>query len=100
MTLRFGPLEVAATPDAEFPLIAYRWKGEHTWPLSKNARRKPAVRRPFCTPSQHAQDIWKEMHDSAVKEYGEDGRAHRVAYASLKHQYQKKGDKWVKKQAG
>jgi len=46
---------------------------------------------------QHAQDIWKETHDSAVKEYGEGGRAHRVAYASLKHQYQKKGDKWVKK---
>ncbi len=44
---------------------------------------------------QHAQDIWKETHDSAVKEYGEGGRAHRVAYASLKHQYEKKGDRWA-----
>jgi hypothetical protein len=36
-------------------------------------------------------------HDSAVETYGEGGRAHRVAFAALKHQYEKKGDKWVKK---
>lgn len=45
----------------------------------------------------HAQDIWKQTHDSAVKTYGEGGRAHRVAYAALKHQYEKRGDKWVRK---
>lgn len=47
---------------------------------------------------KHAQDIWKETHDHAVETYGEGGRAHRVAYASLKHQYEKKGDRWVRKQ--
>src|SRR5512142_204071 len=46
---------------------------------------------------KHAQDIWKKTHDSAVKTYGEGGAAHRVAYAALKHEYEKKGDKWVKK---
>ncbi len=46
---------------------------------------------------KHAQDIWKKAHDSAVKTYGEGGSAHRVAYAALKHEYEKKGDKWVKK---
>lgn len=46
---------------------------------------------------KHAQDLWKETHDSAVKTYGEGGRAHRVAYAALKNQYEKKGDRWVKK---
>jgi cation transport regulator ChaB len=48
---------------------------------------------------KHAQEIWKKAHDSAVETYGEGGRAHRVAYAALKHQYEKKGDKWVKKAA-
>ncbi len=46
---------------------------------------------------KHAQAIWKKTHDSAVKTYGEGGRAHRVAYAALKHEYEKKGDHWVKK---
>lgn len=46
---------------------------------------------------KHAQEIWKKAHDSAVETYGEGGRAHRVAYAALKHQYEKKGDRWVKK---
>jgi cation transport regulator ChaB len=46
---------------------------------------------------KHAQDIWVKTHDSAVETYGEGGRAHRVAYAALKHQYEKKGDRWVKK---
>ncbi len=46
---------------------------------------------------RHAQDIWAETHDSAVETYGEGRRAHMVAYASLKHSYEKKGDKWVKK---
>ncbi len=46
---------------------------------------------------QHAQDIWIAAHDSAVKTYGEGGRAHRVAYAALKHVYEKRGDRWVKK---
>ncbi len=44
-----------------------------------------------------AQDIWQKAHDSAVETYGEGGRAHRVAYAALKHECEKKGDKWVKK---
>lgn len=46
---------------------------------------------------KHAQDIWVEAHDSAVETYGEGGRAHRVAYAALKHVYEKEGDRWVKK---
>ena len=46
---------------------------------------------------KHAQRLWKKAHDSAVKTYGEGGRAHRVAYAALKHEYRKEGDKWVPK---
>lgn len=44
----------------------------------------------------HAQHLWKKTHDSAVKTYGEGGAAHRVAFAALKHEYMKQGDKWVR----
>lgn len=46
---------------------------------------------------KHAQDTWQKAHDNAVETYGEGARAHRVAYAALKHEYEKKGDKWVRK---
>jgi cation transport regulator ChaB len=47
---------------------------------------------------KHAQEIWKETHDSAVETYGEGERAHRTAFASLKHSYKKEGDHWVQKE--
>ena len=45
----------------------------------------------------HAQAIWVKTHDSAVETYGEGEAAHRVAFASLKHSYEKEGDRWVAK---
>jgi cation transport regulator ChaB len=47
---------------------------------------------------EHAQHIWKETHDSAVETYGEGERAHRTAYASLKHSYENVGDHWEPKE--
>jgi cation transport regulator ChaB len=44
-----------------------------------------------------AQETWIRTHDSAVQTYGEGQRAHRVAYASLKHEYEKVGDHWERK---
>lgn len=41
-----------------------------------------------------AQRTFAKAHDSAVKEYGEGERAHRVAYSALKHSYEKVGDHW------
>ena len=46
---------------------------------------------------EKAQRTWKETHDSAVEQYGEGERAHRTAFASLKHTYEKEGDRWVPK---
>jgi cation transport regulator ChaB len=46
---------------------------------------------------QHAQAIWGETHDSAVEQYGEGERAHRTAFAALKHSYEKVGDHWEAK---
>ncbi|MFF0490289.1 ChaB family protein [Nocardia sp. NPDC003482] len=47
---------------------------------------------------EHAQRIFAETHDSALEEYGSEQRAHRVAYAALKHSYEKVGDHWEAKE--
>jgi cation transport regulator ChaB len=44
-----------------------------------------------------AQETWSKAHDSAVESYGEGERAHRTAFAALKHGYRKEGDQWVEK---
>ncbi|HZQ80488.1 MAG TPA: ChaB family protein [Gaiellaceae bacterium] len=44
-----------------------------------------------------AQRQFAKTHDAAVEEYGEGERAHRTAYASLKHNYEKVGDHWERK---
>jgi cation transport regulator ChaB len=49
---------------------------------------------------QEAQRTWTKAHDSAVEEYGEGERAHRVAYGALKHKFEKVGDHWERKEAG
>ncbi|MCU1690702.1 MAG: hypothetical protein JWN20_2630, partial [Jatrophihabitantaceae bacterium] len=41
-----------------------------------------------------------ETHDSAVEQYGEGERAHRTAFASLKHGFEKVGDHWEPKEDG
>jgi len=45
-----------------------------------------------------AQRTWSKAHDSAVEEYGEGERAHRTAFAALKHTFEKVGDHWEKKE--
>ncbi len=47
---------------------------------------------------EHAQHIWAKTHDSAVETYGEGERAHRTAFAALKHSYEKVGDHWEPKE--
>lgn len=49
--------------------------------------------------SAKAQRTWSKAHDSAVDEYGEGERAHRVAYSALKHTHRKVGDHWEAKGA-
>jgi cation transport regulator ChaB len=44
-----------------------------------------------------AQETWAKTHDSAVQTYGEGERAHRTAFSSLKHSFQKVGDHWEPK---
>jgi hypothetical protein len=45
-----------------------------------------------------AQETWAKTHDNAVDSYGEGERAHRTAFASLKHSFEKVGDHWEPKE--
>ncbi|HET6732873.1 ChaB family protein, partial [Mycobacterium sp.] len=48
-----------------------------------------------------AQRTFAKTHDSAAEQYGEGERAHRTAFASLKHSFEKRGDHWeAKKRKG
>jgi hypothetical protein len=44
-----------------------------------------------------ARRTWSKAHDSAVESYGEGERAHRTAFAALKHSFEKVGDRWQPK---
>ncbi len=44
-----------------------------------------------------AQETYEKTLESAEDQYGPGRRAHQTAYASLKHSYEKKGDRWVAK---
>ena len=44
-----------------------------------------------------AQRTFEKAHDSAVETYGEGERAHRTAFAAVKHSFEKVGDHWEEK---
>lgn len=44
-----------------------------------------------------AQRTWIKTHDRAVEQYGEGERAHRTAFASLKHGFEKQDNRWLPK---
>jgi len=58
---------------------------------------------------KHAQEIYQAAYNSAWDQYadpderrGDDSReeiAHKVAWAAVKNDYEKKGDRWVKKES-
>ena len=46
---------------------------------------------------EKAQRTFAKTHDSAAETYGDEERANRVAYAAVKHSYEKVGDHWEPK---
>ncbi|MCF2573899.1 ChaB family protein [Brevibacterium sp. UCMA 11754] len=44
-----------------------------------------------------AQRTFAKTYDSAMEEYGDEERAHQVAYDALKHTHEKVGDRWEPK---
>ncbi len=47
-----------------------------------------------------AQRTFAKAHDSAAEQYGDEKRANQVAWAAVKHSFEKVGDRWAKKEAG
>ena len=47
-----------------------------------------------------AQRTFAKAHDSAADEYGDEGRANQVAWAAVKHSFEKVGDHWERKAGG
>jgi cation transport regulator ChaB len=47
-----------------------------------------------------AQRTFAKAHDSAANEYGDEKRANQVAWAAVKHSFEKVGDHWEKKAGG
>lgn len=47
---------------------------------------------------KHAQEIYKEAFNSAEEQYGEESRAHRVAWSAVERKYEKnENGNWVSK---
>ncbi|MGE5140607.1 MAG: ChaB family protein [Rudaea sp.] len=64
----------------------------------KNGKRESSdLPSTIASSDKHAQDLFKKARASARKTYGSGEREYRVAYAALKHEYKKQGDRWVKK---
>jgi cation transport regulator ChaB len=59
--------------------------------------REPGLPSTLERSEPHAQHIYTKTHDSAVEQYGEGERAHRAAFAAVKHSYKKEGDRWLPK---
>jgi len=45
-----------------------------------------------------AQQTFAEAHDAAAEQYGDEGRAYRVAFSAVKHSFEKVGDRWEPKE--
>jgi cation transport regulator ChaB len=68
---------------------------------SKNTPRREELPGTLKRSPAKAQRTFAKVHDNAVEQYGEGERAHRTAFAAVKHSYEKVGDHWEpKKQKG
>ena len=48
----------------------------------------------------HAQEIYKEAFNSAEEQYGEESRAHRVAWSAVENKYEKNNQgNWIQKKS-
>src|SRR4028119_721460 len=47
-----------------------------------------------------AQRTFAKAHDAAIGEYGDEKRANQVAWAAVKHSFEKVGDHWERKAGG
>ncbi|BDX31171.1 hypothetical protein TUM20985_17180 [Mycobacterium antarcticum] len=67
--------------------------------IGKNGRAKKSELPSTLRKSpEKAQQTFAAAHDAAADEYGDEGRAHRVAFSAVKHSFEKVGDHWEAKE--
>ncbi len=47
---------------------------------------------------RHAQHLWRTTRARAVKAYGDDALARRLAFSALKGEYERRGNRWVRRE--
>lgn len=65
--------------------------------MPKDEKKQTDLPSTLARSPEKAKRTWQKTHDSAVETYGEGERAHRTAFASLKHGFEKVGDHWEPK---
>jgi hypothetical protein len=66
---------------------------------SRNTPKRSELPSTLERSSAKAQRTFAKAHDRAAEQYGEGERAHRTAYAALKRTHERKGERWVAKDA-
>ncbi len=63
------------------------------------ARRAPlaAVPGTIERSDRHAQNLWRKTRTVAMKTYGDDALARRLAFSALKGEYERRGNRWVRR---
>ncbi len=61
------------------------------------ARRETELPRTLKRSPPKAQRTYRKVHDAAKRQYGDAERAHRTAFAALKHSFERVGDRWAPK---
>ena len=77
--------------------IRLRLRGEGGALMPKDRDRGADMPATLERSPRKARETWQKTHDSAVETYGEGERAHRTAFSSLKHSFEKVGDHWEPK---
>lgn len=88
-----SPTRSARARNGKTAMVAKPAKASRSKPAPAGASMPSTIARS----DRHAQSLWRKALASAEKTYGDGARAHRVAYGALKHEYEKSGNCWVRK---
>jgi cation transport regulator ChaB len=94
-----------ASDDVIIPAVRGRASGnpkEARMPkMTKNGKvKKSEMPSTLLRSPKKAQRTYAKAHDSAADEYGDERRANQVAWAAVKHSFEKVGDRWAVKEKG
>jgi cation transport regulator len=89
--------------------MAQKRKSSTSKPKDKSSTLSPRTKKQIDSLPEHAQEIYKEAHANALKQYQNPAKrrggkkqsaeqvAHKTAWAAVKRKYEKQGDDWVEK---